>query len=62
MNVCHLVYLVDYVWLRETEEIVVALERLGVIFEFLAAEGVLLKLVHLNHGAHTPIKDHDALF
>jgi len=48
----------DDVRLREVEQIVIALERSGVVLELAAVRG-FIELEGLNHGAHGSIQDHD---
>ncbi len=53
--------LADDLGLAEHQQIVVALEIVGVVLEALAAIAGLVKLVALNHGAHGAIENEDAL-
>ena len=50
-----------HVWLREIEQLVVALQRHRVIGKALAAKRRLVQLALLDHGAHRTIEQHDAL-
>ena len=50
----------DNFGLRQSEEVVVALQIRRVISEMPAITG-LIELEHLNHGAHRAVEDNDPL-
>ena len=52
----------DDLRLRQAKKVVVALQVAPIVTEALAAEGALVQLVLLDHGAHRTIEYHDPLF
>lgn len=55
LHISYLVYFVNDVRLRETQEVVVALEWVRVLLELLALEVFLLQVLLLDHGPHAAI-------
>lgn len=60
-RVLYLVYVVDDSRLCDTQQVVVALQRVRVLLELLAPEVLLLQAVLLDHGTHPAIQYHDPL-
>jgi len=55
------VNVVNLAWLCQTKYIIVAFQRLRVIFELLPAEICLFQMQLLYHCAHSTIEYHDSL-